>query len=251
MSLDLTLDKSVLVQVMACCRQATSYYLSQCWHRSMSSFGVTRPQWFNGPFLLWNPCLLPPTRCVSGSVWWPRSPAGSPSRQMSPSLSGRNGRWWYAPTTCLPLVFRVRGKNLARSGARPTNGISIEFEIRSKFGIPLFKMCESDHNKILHTSRRCYCFYECTDWVVVFLKDCIHDHVPVILYDSVHSVVFIHVCLSPHYTGKPMTVSAAFSGRVAVAYRLGGIKVHNNNPDSKFVNLCVSIYECESSGQWQ
>ena len=31
MSLDLTDDKSTLVQVMAWCRQATSHYLSQCW----------------------------------------------------------------------------------------------------------------------------------------------------------------------------------------------------------------------------
>ena len=47
MSLDLTDDKSTLVQVMAWCRQATSHYLSQCWPRSMSQYGVTRPQWVN------------------------------------------------------------------------------------------------------------------------------------------------------------------------------------------------------------
>ena len=45
MPLDLTNDKSTLVQVMAWCRQATSHYLSQCWPRSMSPNGVTRPQW--------------------------------------------------------------------------------------------------------------------------------------------------------------------------------------------------------------
>ena len=44
MSLDLTDDKSTLVQVMAWCRQATSHYLSQCWPRFMSPYGVTRPQ---------------------------------------------------------------------------------------------------------------------------------------------------------------------------------------------------------------
>ena len=43
-SLDLTDDKSTLVQVMAWCRQATSHYLSQCWPRSVSAYGVTRPQ---------------------------------------------------------------------------------------------------------------------------------------------------------------------------------------------------------------
>ena len=42
---DLTDDKSTLVQVMAWCRQATIHSLSQCWPRSMSPNGVTRPQW--------------------------------------------------------------------------------------------------------------------------------------------------------------------------------------------------------------
>ena len=45
--LDLTDDKSTLVQVMAWCHQATSQYLSQCWPRSMSPYGVIRPQWVN------------------------------------------------------------------------------------------------------------------------------------------------------------------------------------------------------------
>ena len=45
MSLDLTDDKSTLVQVMAWCRQATSHYLRQWWPRSLSPYGVARPQW--------------------------------------------------------------------------------------------------------------------------------------------------------------------------------------------------------------
>ena len=45
MPLDLTDDKSTLVQVMAWCRQATSHYLSRCWPRSLSPNGVTRLQW--------------------------------------------------------------------------------------------------------------------------------------------------------------------------------------------------------------
>ena len=32
---------------MAWCRQATSHYLSQCWPRSMSPYGVIRPKWVN------------------------------------------------------------------------------------------------------------------------------------------------------------------------------------------------------------
>ena len=44
---DLVDDKSILVQVMDLCRQATSRYLSQCWPYSMSPYGVTRPQSVN------------------------------------------------------------------------------------------------------------------------------------------------------------------------------------------------------------
>ena len=48
LSFNLTDDKSILVGVMAWCHQATSHYLSQCWPRSKSPYGVTRPQWVNG-----------------------------------------------------------------------------------------------------------------------------------------------------------------------------------------------------------
>ena len=43
-ALDLADEKSTLVQVMAWCRQATSHYLSQGLPRSVSPYGVTRPQ---------------------------------------------------------------------------------------------------------------------------------------------------------------------------------------------------------------
>ena len=43
----LTDDQSTLVQVLGWCHQATSHYLSQCWPRSMASYGVTRGQWVN------------------------------------------------------------------------------------------------------------------------------------------------------------------------------------------------------------
>ena len=44
MPLDLTDDKSILVQIMAWCHQATSQYLNQCWPTFMSPYGVTRPK---------------------------------------------------------------------------------------------------------------------------------------------------------------------------------------------------------------
>ena len=37
--------KSTLLPVMAWYYQATSHYLIQCWHRSVSLYGITRPQW--------------------------------------------------------------------------------------------------------------------------------------------------------------------------------------------------------------
>ena len=46
MSEDLTNDKLTLVQVMVWCCGAPSHYPSECWHRSMSPYGVIKPQWF-------------------------------------------------------------------------------------------------------------------------------------------------------------------------------------------------------------
>ena len=39
-------------------------------------------------------------------------------------------------------------------GACPTNDISIEFETRPKFAVLWFKMYSTDHNEIMHMSRR-------------------------------------------------------------------------------------------------
>ena len=44
---NITDGKSTLVQVMTWCCQATSHYLSQCWPRSLSPYGITKPQWVN------------------------------------------------------------------------------------------------------------------------------------------------------------------------------------------------------------
>ena len=45
LSLDLTDDKSMLVQIKAWCRLAASHYLSQCWPRSVLKYHITRLQW--------------------------------------------------------------------------------------------------------------------------------------------------------------------------------------------------------------
>ena len=63
MSLNLTDDKSTLVQVMAWCRQATSHYLSQCWPRYMHSVVQIR----HSPWK-WSRSLL----VITGTSWWAR-----------------------------------------------------------------------------------------------------------------------------------------------------------------------------------
>ena len=45
----------------------------------------------------------------------------------------------------------------SQPGARPTNDISIEFEIRPKFAVLWFKIYSTDPNDILHTSWQCNC----------------------------------------------------------------------------------------------
>eukprot|EP00090_Calanus_glacialis_P031935 TRINITY_DN5300_c0_g1_i1.p1 TRINITY_DN5300_c0_g1~~TRINITY_DN5300_c0_g1_i1.p1 ORF type:complete len:2845 (+),score=1055.83 TRINITY_DN5300_c0_g1_i1:272-8536(+) len=51
--------------------------------------------------------------------------------------------------------------------------------------------------------------------------------------------------------GTPVSVSAAYSGRIAVAYRAGHSfhrKADCQDPTTSYVNLYVAIYECESTG---
>ena len=54
MSVDFIDDQSTLVRVMAWCRQAASHYLSQCWPRPLTPYGVTRPQWVNASRTGWH-----------------------------------------------------------------------------------------------------------------------------------------------------------------------------------------------------
>ena len=64
--------KSTLVQIMAWCHQASNHYLSQCWPRSVSPYGVTRPQCMmassNGSFFL---ITGPLCREFNGDRWIP------------------------------------------------------------------------------------------------------------------------------------------------------------------------------------
>jgi hypothetical protein len=55
--------------------------------------------------------------------------------------------------------------------------------------------------------------------------------------------------------GRPLSVSVAYSGRIAVAYKNGrsfkGKFIRNSKKseaDTRYFDLVVSIYECESTG---
>ncbi|XP_058830024.1 dmX-like protein 2 isoform X2 [Topomyia yanbarensis] len=51
--------------------------------------------------------------------------------------------------------------------------------------------------------------------------------------------------------GQLLHISAAYSGRIACAYKYGKSftrPTKSSDPESRYVNLCVAIYECESTG---
>ena len=74
------LTKSTLVQVMAWCRQAPSHYLSQCWPRSMSSYGI-----ITGPMR--RPCLVQKRPKIQQFISFPFSTAMFSFRKSSPFIS--------------------------------------------------------------------------------------------------------------------------------------------------------------------
>ena len=63
-----------LVIISQHCRQATSHYLNQCWHRSLPLYGVTRPQWVKVmispepmPYICKMDAILFRFQCISAS----------------------------------------------------------------------------------------------------------------------------------------------------------------------------------------
>ena len=89
------------------------------------------------------------------------------STDTRPSLSTIWIRWirlrgWFHGSKNPDLGWKTPAKTHANDfdtsfgfGARPTNDIFIELEIRPKFAVLWFKMYCADHNAILHTSRPC------------------------------------------------------------------------------------------------
>ena len=84
MPLDSTDDKSTLVQVMAWCCQATCHYLNQCWPRSLTPYGITRPQWvnFDNAFLsIWYQEYLNQRNEIL--IWWAETYTNQTIRQQT------------------------------------------------------------------------------------------------------------------------------------------------------------------------
>lgn len=50
--------------------------------------------------------------------------------------------------------------------------------------------------------------------------------------------------------GQVLNISVAYSGRLACAYKYGKsfTRPNKSDQDSRYINLCVAIYECESTG---
>ena len=94
MQLNLTDDKSTLIQVMAWCRQATSHYLSQCWPRSLSPYVVTRPQRVNIQSLPYHPELNIKTLAKCDLVEHPHW-MWHPNIDQYESLKGWSSFLWY------------------------------------------------------------------------------------------------------------------------------------------------------------
>ena len=95
MPLDLTDDKSTLVQVMAWCRQATSHYLNQCWPRFMSPYGVIRPQWVKRTGLAF-------VITVSADVPPPSPNSTRPSTILAKSSWNNSMAWYKSDVTPVP-----------------------------------------------------------------------------------------------------------------------------------------------------
>ena len=103
--------KSTLVQVMAWCHQATSHNLSQCWPRSMSPYGVTRPQWVN----IFHACLF------TGRFSMTRCPPSCLRRFPSPTTSSRvvrrRGRTFSSTTAATPTTWNADRRRQCSGGA--------------------------------------------------------------------------------------------------------------------------------------
>ena len=95
-------DQSTLVQAIAWCHQATQNYPSQCWQRSMSLKGVTRPQWAkyfleHDDIIKWNIFRVTGLLCEEFTVHrrTPLTKASVMLQSLNQQLSKQWGRQWF------------------------------------------------------------------------------------------------------------------------------------------------------------
>ena len=118
-------------------------------------------------------------------------------------------RWTYAHVLHLHQILSV-----LRPCARPTNAISIEFEIRPKFVVLWCKMYSTDHNIIWHTSRQCNCRDVCKIvlWSVEHSKfDRISNSIEIALVGRAPCLRFYSTVypayLTPHFHRPPLVLA--------------------------------------------
>lgn len=127
-------------------------------------------------------------------------------------------RFWRCDITS---VENVCSESHLSHNALSMSTVSFEYAMEVDFGMKRPSMSTFVRSEVSDVT------YEWLEWKMITQTD-----------DS--SAVYI--------PGKPIAVSCAYSGRVAIAYRMGNVKTLADKPKGKFVNLYVAIYECESTG---
>ena len=154
---DLTDDKSIVVQVMAWCRQAASHYLSQCWPRSMSPTGIIRPQWVtvSGAYLDNTQKI-----CCLGI----QSKFEHVSRQEIAFYIVVSG---FITTLSQIKIWAPITRSSTYTSTCFTNNIGIEFQNLFKIAIPVLH-----HNEVLHLQESCVVLF-CAKIIIVITD---HSH---------------------------------------------------------------------------
>ena len=79
----------------------------------------------------------------------------------------------------------------------PTNGIPIDFEIRSNFTVLWCNMCSTDHNDILYKSRQHYCsdVYKIYVWSVEYIMNNITNFIEFTIRSEYDCLPYFYVIM--------------------------------------------------------
>ena len=168
MSLDLTDDKSTLVYVMAWCCQATSHYMSQCWPRFMSPYGVTRPQWVKSTEN-WHLLLLS----------WARFLSLARSELRLCSANHRAGYFSNLACDWLSIVWAYSNqKTENRSWSGPWFNIKMSYyqHRKSHFGDETVTRSSNLHNRISYSGKTPYLYRIVAQRATLCYENELHIH---------------------------------------------------------------------------